>query len=319
MIIDALQYSNWSRPIFEQMREGGLDCVHVTIAYHENCVETIRNIAKWNQLFEQHGDLITLVGSSSEVVAAREAGKTGVMFGFQNCSPIEDDYSLVEVFHTLGVRFMQLSYNNQSLLASGCHEYQDNGITRFGKQVIREMNRVGMVVDMSHSGERSTLETIDYSSRPIAITHANPASFEPVVRNKSDETLKALASSDGMLGFSLYPHHLKNGSKCLLKDFCNMVASTAELIGVDHLGIGSDLCQHQPDWVLDWMRNGRWNKDSNNEAAWVSQPDWFDNCTDYGNIAEGLVQAGFSNEEVAKIMGGNWLDFFERSCTAMKP
>ena len=127
------------------------------------------------------------------------------------------------------MRFMQLSYNNQSLLATGCYEKNDAGITRFGKQVIREMNRVGMVVDMSHSAERSTLEAIEYSSRPIAITHANPIFFEAALRNKSDPVLTSLAQSGGMFGFSLYPHHLKGGSACTLADFCTMVARSAEL------------------------------------------------------------------------------------------
>lgn len=319
LIIDGLQYSNWSRPLFEEMRRGGLDCVHVTIAYHETCLETLRNIGRWNRLFEQHGDLIMRVGTAGQVAEAVKAGKTGVMFGFQNCSPIEDDYSLVEIFYELGVRFMQLSYNNQSLLATGCYEHHDSGITRFGRQIIGEMNRTGMVVDMSHSAERSTLEAIEYSSRPIAITHANPTAFEPALRNKSDAILKALAQSGGMFGFSLYPHHLKNGSACTLEDFCTMVARTAELTGVNHLGIGSDLCQHQPDSVVTWMRNGRWSKSPDygeGDAAnpgWPEQPEWFSDSTHYDNIAKGLEKTGFSEGEVEQIMGRNWFDFFERS------
>ena len=317
--IDGLQYSRWSAKIFNQMRDGGLDCVHVTIAYHETALETLRNIGKWNQLFELHGDLITRVTSAKDVTDAREQGKTGVVYGFQNCSPIEDDFSLVEVFHTLGVRFMQLSYNNQSLLATGCYEQHDPGITRFGRQVIGEMNRVGMVVDMSHSAERSTLEAIEISERPIAITHANPSSFEPALRNKSDDVLKALGDSGGMLGFSLYPFHLKNGSDCSLEDFCTMIANTAELMGVDHIGIGSDLCQDQPDTVVEWMRNGRWSKakdfgeGSASQSGFPAQPKWFSNSTHYENIAQGLKSKGFNQEDVEKIMGLNWLRFFESS------
>lgn len=319
LIIDGLQYSNWSRALFEEMRRGKLDCVHVTIAYHETCVETMRNIGYWNRLFEQHGDLIVRVGTSQEVTAAVAAGKTGVVFGFQNCAPIEDDYSLVEIFHTLGVRFMQLSYNNQSPLATGCYEHHDAGITRFGKQIIAEMNRVGMVVDMSHSAERSTLQAMEYSSRPIAITHANPASFEAARRNKSDTLLKALAQSGGMLGLSIYPHHLKNGSACKIADFCTMAARTAELMGINHIGIGSDLCQHHPDSVVHWMRCGRWSKSIDygegnaTNPGWPTQPPWFNNNTHFKNIAQGLKQAGFSEEDVQKVMGGNWLKFFERS------
>lgn len=326
MIIDALQYSNWSREIFQQMRRGRLDCVHVTIAYHETCVETLRNIGKWNRLFEEHSDLIAPVGSAEEAVAVSKAGKTGVVFGFQNCSPIEDDYSLVEIFHALGVRFMQLTYNNQSPLACGCYESRDSGVTRFGKQVISEMNRVGMVVDMSHSAERSTLEAIDLSARPIAITHANPHSFAPAVRNKSDAVLKALAARGGMLGFSLYPFHLKDRSACRLQDFCAMVARTAEMVGVQALGIGSDLCQAQPDWVVEWMRNGRWSKTTDygeagletggskpKDAGWPAPLEWFSDSTHYGNIAQGLAEVGFAKREVAQIMGDNWLQFFAKS------
>ena len=301
------------------MRRGGVDCVHVTIAYHETCVEALRNIGAWNRLFEDCGDLIMRVGNAEDVTAAREAGKTGIVFGFQNCSPIEDDYALVEVFHALGVRFMQLSYNNQSLLATGCYEDDDPGITRFGKQVIREMNRVGMVVDMSHSAERSTLEAIEYSTRPIAITHANPASFEPALRNKSDAVLRALAAGGGMLGLSLYPFHLKNNSACTRDDFCAMAAGAAELMGVEHIGIGSDLCQRQPESVLRWMRNGRWSKSADygegdaDHAGWPAQPGWFRGAGDYANLIEGFEQVGFSADEVERIMGRNWLDFFARS------
>ncbi len=319
LTIDALQYSRWSREIFRQMRQGGLDCVHVTIAYHETAVETLRRIGEWNRLFEDNGDLIMRVGDARDVHGARQSGRTGIVYGFQNCSPIEDDFSLVEVFHQLGVRFMQLSYNNQSLLATGCYEETDPGITRFGRQVIREMNRVGMVVDMSHSAEHSTLEAIELSRRPIAITHANPATFHPALRNKSDRVLKALGDSGGMLGFSLYPHHLKGGSDCSLADFCAMVGRTAELMGVDHIGIGSDLCQDQPDSVVAWMRNGRWSRVTDYgegtaaDAGFPAQPEWFANSTHYGNLAAGLAEAGFSGDEVAKIMGGNWLRFFEES------
>ena len=319
LTIDALQYSRWDREIFEQMRSGGLDCCHVTIAYHETALETLRRIGEWNQRFEANGDLICRVGSADDVESAKASNRTGIVYGFQNCSPIEDDFSLVEIFHQLGVRFMQLSYNNQSLLATGCYEDDDPGITRFGKQVIREMNRVGMVIDMSHSAERSTLEAIALSERPIAITHANPASWHPALRNKSDRVLDALAESEGMIGFSLYPHHLAAGSDCTLESFSRMVADTAERMGVERIGIGSDLCQNQPDSVVEWMRNGRWSRTTDfgegtaSNAGFPNQPDWFADSTHYSNLARGLHDIGFTAADVEKVMGGNWLEFFRRS------
>lgn len=319
MRIDGLQYANWSEAIFRQMREGGVDAVHVTIAYHETFREMVLNVERWNRWFEQFDDLIVHARTGDDVRSANASGRTAIVFGFQNPSPIEDDIGLVEICHTLGVRFIQLSYNNQSLLATGCYEAEDPGITRMGRQVIAEMNRVGLVVDMSHSAERSTLEAIEHSTRPIAITHANPASWHPARRNKSDTVLKALAETDGMLGLSLYPHHLKGGSNCTLEDFCQMAARTADVIGVEHIGIGSDLCQDQPDSVVEWMRNGRWSRERDfgegcaEQAGFPPQPAFFNNNRDFRRIADGLCAAGFDAAECARIMGGNWLDFFDRS------
>ncbi len=318
-IIDCLQYSNWSEAIFRQMREGGVDAVHVTIAYHETFRETVANIERWNERFARHGDLIVPGRTGEDVRRARAASRTAIFFGFQNPSPIEDDIGLVEIVHALGARFMQLSYNNQSLLATGCYEAEDPGITRFGRQAIREMNRVGLVVDMSHSAERSTLEAIELSERPIAITHANPHWWEPALRNKSETVLAALAASGGMLGFSLYPHHLRGKSECTLESFCEMVARAAERYGVGHLGLGSDLCQDQPDSVVEWMRNGRWSRETDygegSAAApgFPAQPPWFRDNTGFSTVADGLAAVGFSGNEVARLMGLNWLEFFDAS------
>ena len=317
--IDGLQYANWSETIFRQMREGGVDAVHVTIAYHENFRETVLNIEAWNRDFERYPDLICHARTGDDVRRARAAGRTAIIFGFQNPSPIEDDIGLVEIAHTLGARFMQLSYNNQSLLATGCYEADDPGITRMGRQVIAEMNRVGLVVDMSHSAERSTLEAIEISKRPIAITHANPAAWMPALRNKSETVLRELGRSGGMLGFSAYPHHLKDKSACAIESFCRMIAETAELMGIDNIGLGTDLCQDQPDSVVEWMRVGRWTKQidygegSPGNAGFPPQPEWFRDNRDFSKIEAGLRQVGFGDTDIAKIMGDNWLRFFDAS------
>ena len=317
--IDALQYANWSQEIFEQMRAGGVDAVHVTIAYHENFRETVANIEQWNERFERYPQLIFQGFTGDDVRRARDTGRTAIFFGFQNPSPIEDDIRLVEILHRLGVRFMQLSYNNQSLLATGCYEAEDPGITRMGREVIAEMNRVGLVVDMSHSAERSTLEAIEISERPIVISHANPAFWHSALRNKSNAVLQALGDSGGMLGFSLYPHHLKDGSDCSLESFCRMVADCAELMGVEHIGIGSDLCQDQPDSVVEWMRVGRWTKKidygegSAANAGFPPMPSWFNDNRDFGNVEQGLRDFGFDAQDVAAIMGNNWLRFFDEN------
>ena len=279
----------------------------------------VQNVIAWNQRFEQYSQLIFQGLTADDVRKADEEGRTAIFFGFQNCSPIEDNIGLVEVCHQLGVRFMQLSYNNQSMLAAGCYEMDDAGITRMGRQVIKEMNRVGLVVDMSHSAKRSTLEAIEISERPIAITHANPSNWCDALRNKSDDVLKSLAESGGMLGFSMYPHHLKDKSDCQLDDFCGMIARTAEMIGVERIGFGSDLCQDQPDSVVEWMRNGTWTREKDfgegnaSLVGFPEQPNWFKENRDFENILNCLRKIGFSESEVERIAGLNWLEFFEKS------
>ena len=319
MFIDGLQYCNWSEKIFKQWRASNLTAVHVTISYHEQFRETVSNFEQWNSWFEKYPSLIMPAFYAEDVETANKQNKTAVIFGFQNPSPIEDDIGLVEILHRLGGRFMQLSYNNQSLLATGCYENNDPGITRMGKEVIKEMNRVGMVVDMSHSSEKSTFEAIELSSRPIVISHANPSFWHPAKRNKSDEIIKELSNSNGMLGFSLYPHHLNNSTQCSLEDFCSMIARTADLIGIDHIGFGSDLCQDQPDSIVEWMRVGKWTKEldygegSASNPGFPDMPSWFRDNRDWHNIIEGLKKHGFSNDEINKIKGENWLSFFRKS------
>ena len=316
--IDNLQYCKWSREVFQINREAGLDAVHVTVVYHEDFDEFNSRVDEWNTYFKDNSDLIFLGKSYKDIEKAKKEKKTAIFFGFQNCSPIEDDIGLVEKVYDLGCRFMQLTYNNQSLLATGCFENVDSGVTNFGKEVIKEMNRLGLVIDMSHSAEKSTIDAINISQKPIAITHANPTFWHAAKRNKSDELLKILSKNDGMLGLSLYPHHLKNGTNCSLESFCEMVAKTADLMGAEKIGIGSDLCLNQPDTVVEWMRNGTWAKAKNfgegtkKNSGFPKQPEWFTDARGFSNLESGLSKIGFSENEIRGVLGDNWFNFYKR-------
>ena len=315
--IDNLQYCNWSEKIFKINRKAKLDAIHVTVAYHEDFDEVLKNIKTWNNYFNNFNDLIFPGKNFKDIEKAHRENKTAVFFGFQNCSPIGDNINLVEAIHNLGILFMQLTYNNQSLLATGCYEKIDSGVTRMGKEVIKEMNRLGIVIDMSHSAEKSTIDAINLSSKPIAITHANPSFWFDSKRNKSNVVLKALAESGGMIGHSLYPHHLKDKSNCTLKSFCEMIARTADLIGVKHIGIGSDLCTGHPDTVVEWMRNGKWTKTKDygegtkENSRFPKQPDWFVDASGFKNLEKGLRNIGFNEIETNDILGNNWYNFYK--------
>ena len=312
ILIDGLQYSNWSRAIFEEIRAAGIAAVHATVTYHGNFLTMLSDIGEWNRFFCDNADIITPARSAQDILDAQAAGRVAFILGTQNPSPLEDNIDLVQASYDLGIRVMQLTYNVQSLLASGCFEPIDSGVTLMGRDVIREMNRVGILIDMSHSAERSTLDAIEVSERPITISHANPSFWHEAPRSKSETVIRALGESGGMLGFSLYTHHLRGGADCTLKDFCKMVARVAEMIGPEKLGIGSDLCQGRPDSSVAWMRNGLWRKDRA-IVKFPQQPGWFACNSDFPGLANGLRGIGFSEPEVAGIMGRNWLDFYARS------
>lgn len=317
LVIDAMQYSNPTRERFLEWREGRVGCVHVTISIWENARETLSVIGQWNRLFENNSDLVALATSAEAIQRIVSSGRTAVVYGFQDTSPFEDDIELIEIFHTLGVRIAQLTYNVQNRVGAGCWEQNDIGVSKFfGRGVIEEMNRVGMIVDVSHSTEKTCFDAIEYSTRPVAITHANPAEFvgteiELNRRNKSTALLKRLAETGGVIGLSMYPKIMKAASGSTLDSFLDMVSWTADLIGVDHIGFGTDFYTGWPESELKWWRAGRWARQSaiplKGFSAW---PEWFRSPVDFPGIVTGLEARGFSDGEVSKIVGDNWLRMF---------
>lgn len=318
LYIDALQHSRWSRSLFEEWRTGGIDAVHVTCALWEDARTTLDALGRWNRRFREDGDLIVPAVTADDIEAAQASGRTAVILGFQTSSPLEDDLDLVEVFHRLGVRIIQLTYNSQSLIGAGCYEANDAGLTRFGREVVREMNRVGILIDLSHVGEQTSLDAIETSQRPVSITHANPRTFFDHVRNKRDHVLRALVERDGVLGCTIYPP-LMGGKDVSLMDWTAMVARAVDLMGIDHVAIGSDASRDWDDEDLKWVRLGRWTHDESlgktvsGSSSWPEWPPWFVTPADLPNIAVGLEQRGFATAEVDAIMGENWLRLFRAS------
>jgi len=313
MLIDALQYIRPSRSIFQQMRAGKLSAVHMTVGYHEEFADVLKNLEIWNKWFEDCGDLISRATNCDEIYAANESGKTAILFGLQNPLAIGTNIARVELLAQLGIRFCQVSYNQQSLLGAGCFEPIDSGLTVFGREVVDEMNRVGMVIDLSHAGHKTAMDVISYSERPVAVTHANPNAWHATPRNLHHDLLQALSETGGMVGFSLYPHHLKSGSECSLEEFSDMASYMIQTYGSNMFGIGSDLCQDQPDSVVNWMRNGHWRKKPEPSVKFPKPPIWFQDNSDFPGLAKGLRRSTISDVDVGRLVGENWMEFLEKA------
>ena len=317
IIIDGLEYCNCNRELLENLWKGGITAVHVTLVYWENTEESFKKIFEIEKLIENNQDIVCHAKTTEDILNAKQDKKVAFIFGFQNSAPIANNIFLLEKFFNKGLRFMQLTYNNQTPLAGGCFEPKDSGISRFGKEVIEEMNRLGMIIDLSHAGKISCLDAIEFSSKPVAISHANPSFFYKSLRNIDNDVLKKLVNKNGFIGLSLYPYHLKNLGNCKIDEFCQMIKELINLIGSDNIGIGSDLCLNWPDEVVMWMRNGNWTKKTDygesqdKNIKWPRQPEWYKKPSDINNLFIAMCKNGINEKNATKIMGMNWFNFMK--------
>lgn len=308
VVFDGLQISNWDRDVLLEIRDGAVYGINATCAVWEETIDAIRNIADWRVLQRENADVFEIVTTSTEIRSAAENGRVGVVLGFQNTSPFGHDYSMVEVFRDLGVRIAQLTYNIQNHVGGACYDPHDSGLTRFGEIVVGEMNRVGMLIDLSHVGNRTSLDAVHASAKPVAITHANPLWFSDTPRNKPDEVINAVAERGGIIGACLYPNVI-GGKETSQKEFCDMVIRLIDQVGIDHVGLGSDCTRNWDSDYVSYLRDGRWRPGS--QAAWPEWPEWFNSPRQFPELAEALSAAGLSDAELAAVMGENWLRLFE--------
>ncbi len=322
IIIDCLHISNWNdSEVFAGIHRGGVTATNATIAIWENFTETLDNIARWYPKFDKYADIIMLIKTVADIKKAKDEDKSGIIFGFQNSSPVEDDLRRLRVFHELGVRIIQLTYNNSNFVGAGFTESQDYGLSRFGRDFILECNRLGILVDLSHVGDRTVMDAIEVTTKPIAFTHVGPRVLYNHCRNKTDEQLKALVAKGGMVGANAFGSFLAAGENATLSDFLDTIDYMANLIGVDHLGIGPDFTTSQsPEWMR-WLYTGR-NTDLKMEypkgtrtdtdgAPGAFYPKGFETAEDFPNLTGALLDRGYSETDVKKIMGENFLRLFQ--------
>ena len=232
IVIDALNVSNWdSDAVFESLNAGGVAAINATQATWEGYEETLDMIAKWYVRFREREDQILLVETVDDIHRAKREGKTGIIFGWQNTSPIENDLDRLELFHKLGVRIMQVTYHERNLLGDGCMERQDGGLTNFGIDAVQEMNRLGILLDLSHVGISTTQESIEVSEKPVAITHANAKTYFDHRRNKTDKAIKTMAEKGGVIGATCIQGFLRNTYDSTIGDYLDAIDHLVDMVG----------------------------------------------------------------------------------------
>ncbi|HUA53079.1 MAG TPA: membrane dipeptidase [Candidatus Sulfotelmatobacter sp.] len=313
MLIDGLQCGHFDRDVFGELRRGDVGCVTVTCGFWEGPVETMDILARWRVLERDNADLVGVARSAAEIRAIAASGRTALLLGCQNSELLGGRVGFVELFAAMGVRVIQLTYNNQNSLGGSCYETEDSGLARFGREVVREMNRAGVLVDLSHVGNRTTLDAIRHSEKPVAVSHANADSLFPHKRNKTDDVLRALKDNGGIIGCATYRNITGDHFCSSVDNWCTMVARTVDIIGIDHVGIGTDRSHNHTIKDYDWMRMGRWTRGVDYGAGSAARPgkvppaDWFTQVHQIGTIPAALARVGFNAAEVEKITSGNWL------------
>ncbi len=311
MVIDGLEINSWSRPVIEEVRSGGVDVVHATVGVWEDLAGAMTRIGGFRHLVRHNSDIIRIVTTVDEMHQAVADDVLGIVLGFQNSSMLGDDPEMAYIFADVGIRVVQVTYNIANHLGSSCWEPHDGGLTRAGHRMVAALNDAGVLVDISHVGNKTGRDAAEVSSHPIAVTHGNPLWFCDSGRNKPDDVLDAVAARGGVIGCTLYPLFM-GGADVTRAEYCGMLARLAEQVGPEHVAIGSDAVLGWDPDALGWMRSGRWDRPAhpNEIPVFPPWPQWFDGPKDFPSMAEGLDQVGFSPEERDGVLGGNWLRLF---------
>ncbi|GED21367.1 dipeptidase [Halomonas halmophila] len=306
IVIDGLVIAKWNRELFEDMRKGGLTAANCTVSVWEGFQGTVNNIVATNALLAESSDLVLPVQTTADIRRAKEEGKTGIIYGFQNAHAFEDQIGYVEVFKRLGVGIVQMCYNTQNLVGTGCYE-RDGGLSGFGREIVAEMNRVGVMCDLSHVGERTSTEVIEASEKPVCYSHCLPSGLKDHPRNKSDEELKFIADKGGFVGVTMFTPFLRAGVNATIDDYVEAIAYVMNIVGEDAIGIGTDFTQGQDHNFFEWLTHDKGYARRLTRFGEIINPKGIRTIGEFGNLPEALLRGGFSESQVRKIMGENWM------------
>jgi membrane dipeptidase len=314
-VVDGLLTGAPSPSTVSRLLAAGYDAANWTVGGHADSLQSaLRKIATFYWLRDAVPDQVVLVQSAADLAVDAHAGKLRVLMGFQGAEPIGHDFHAVSIFHALGVRIIQLTYNDNNALGGGCVEKRDHGLTNFGAQVVREMNRLGMIVDLTHVGKLTTLDAMEVSSQPVIFSHSNATAVRSNPRNIDDEQLRALAANGGVVGIASFADFVGDTwqGQPTLSQFLDHVDYVVNLIGVDHVGIGSDIMETTGAAGIWWNANTkrRFPEICGAMDEHMHGISGFERWEEFANVTDGLLTRGYSDDQVAQIIGGNFRRVF---------
>jgi membrane dipeptidase len=307
IVIDGLIISKFSRAVFQDMRKGGLTAANCTCCVWENFEGTMRNIAQWNRFFADNCDLILPVRTIADVRAAKAADKSGVILGFQNISAFEDQVGYVKLFKDCGVGIAQMAYNTQNFCATGCYESVDRGLSDFGHEIVAEMNRIGIMCDLSHVGPRSSEDVIRASKKPVCYSHICPSALKQHPRNKSDAEIKFIVDHGGFVGVTMFPPFLPKGNSSTVEDYVATIEYVIKIAGENAVGIGTDFTQDQDGRFFDWLTHDKGYARQLVHFEPIQNPQGIGTIGEFPSLTAAMEKAGWPEARIRNVMGENWL------------
>ncbi len=310
IVVDGLIVANFSRTIFEDMRRGGITAANCTCSVWEGFRATMDNIAVWKKHLSDNADLLLEVRSTGDIERAKREGKTGIILGFQNAAAFEENLGYIELFKQLGVGVVQLTYNTQNLIGTGCYE-ADGGLSGYGHDVVAEMNRIGIMVDLSHVGPKTSEDAIKASDKPVAYTHCLPAGLKEHPRNKSDAQLEFIVEHGGFVGVTMFPPFLRRGIESTVDDYVEAIDYVANRVGEDAVGIGTDFTQGHPPEFFRWITHDKGHGRKLTEFGEIVNPLGLQTIGEFPNLTAAMQKAGWGETKIRKIVGENWMRVLE--------
>jgi membrane dipeptidase len=312
LIIDGLQIANWSPEILRAMHAAGLTAVNCTSCVWEGFAGTMANVAQLRRLIANDPERLLLVHRAGDIELAKRSGRVGIILGFQNLSAIEDQIDRLELFKALGVGVAQIAYNTQNLVGTGCYESRDGGLSDFGRDVIAEMNRVGILADLSHVGAVTSRDVIEASTRPVVFSHTAPSALNRHPRNKTDEEIRAVAERGGLTGVTMFPWLLARGNESTLDDYLDAIEHIANVAGEDHVAIGTDFVDGHGAAFFEWLLRDKGYgrllvQRPLGELLEVRLPAGLARISDWPNLTAAMEGRGWPHDRIRKIVGTNWL------------
>lgn len=307
LVVDGLNISRFDRSVFEDLRRGGVTAANCTCSIWENFRDSMDQVARWQAHFREHADLITQVFTTADIHRAKAEGRTGVILGWQNLSGIEDRLDYLGLFKALGVGVMQIAYNTQNWVGTGCYEKHDGGLSEFGHEVIAEMNRLGILCDLSHVGPRTSEDVIRASTRPVAYTHCLPAGLKAHPRNKTDAQLRSIAERGGFVGVTMFPPFLRRGTQSTVDDYVEAIEYVIELVGESQVGIGTDFTQGWGPEFFDWITRDKGRARKLTEFGEILNPEGIRTIGEFPNLTATMQRRGWSEARIRRVMGENWI------------